>query len=106
MPIVDSALVKATVQRDGSINVHERHTDDLGRTYDVVYNAAPRTDLRAMMAARVPRLDAEIEAAELAKAEDVAAAQDLADVRQAIKDGKPIPAEPVARLLGVLSGDG
>lgn len=65
MPIVSSEIVSSTIQADGSLNVHERHTDHLDKTYDVVYLSAKSADPAKTMADRVASLDAAIAESEM-----------------------------------------
>lgn len=58
--IVSSELHDLSVQVNGSTNVVERHTDSNGKVYEVVYNAAPGSDLDAIMAARAERISADL----------------------------------------------
>ena len=69
--IINSQIVEATLQANGSFNVIERHTASDGRIFDVVYNAPAEMDLNAVMAARAQRINAD-----LAMQEQVADAAD------------------------------
>lgn len=59
--IVQSQIIESTLQADGSFNVHERHTDQNGKTYNIVYNAPGDWNQEEVMAARAANLSAELE---------------------------------------------
>jgi len=67
--IVSSELRDVTIQADGSRNVVERHTDQNGKVYEFVYNAAAELDLNAVMASRAARIDADLVAQAAVEAE-------------------------------------
>lgn len=69
MPIIESVIVTATPQANGSRSVLERHTDHQGRTYDVPYFAAPDLDIEQVLSLRAANIGREIDAREAAAAE-------------------------------------
>jgi hypothetical protein len=64
MPIVSSQVVEDAPQIDGRRHVRERHTDDLGESFDVLYMAQAGDDANAPLAARANRIDAALLEAE------------------------------------------
>lgn len=64
MGIVSSVIVSQTPQADGSISVHEQHSDHTGRVYDVVYMCQNGLSPEAIMAERAANLSAEIDTKE------------------------------------------
>ena len=69
MPIVTSVIVDQTTQADGSLSVHERHTDHTGLTYDVNYFAPAGMDIDAVLSARASKIGSDIDAREAIEAE-------------------------------------
>lgn len=65
MPIVASEIVEDAPQRDGRRWVRERHTDHLGAAHEFLYMAEAGTDAAAVMAARVPVIEAMLAEAEI-----------------------------------------
>ena len=61
MPIINSVIVSQTPQADGSISIHEQHTDHAGHVYDVVYMCQSGLSPEAIMADRAANLSAEID---------------------------------------------
>jgi len=57
MTITTSKIISQTIQKDRSISVHERHTDNLGMTYDVVYFASPTDDLNITLESRSKQIE-------------------------------------------------
>lgn len=66
MAIVSSVLIERSPQHDGRFWAAERHTDQLGQTYEFRYLADAATDATAVMNARVPSINAELTAREIA----------------------------------------
>ncbi len=64
MPIVNSIIVSQTPQADGSLSVHEQHTDHTGRVYDVVYMCQSGLSPDAIMTDRASNLSNEIDVRE------------------------------------------
>jgi len=52
MSITTSQIISQVIQPNGSINVHERHTDHTGKTYDIQYNAPQGSNITAIINAR------------------------------------------------------
>ncbi len=67
MPL-SSEIVQQTIQANGSVNVHERHTDHIGKTYDIVYNAPAGTDLNILLGIRAARLNESLKQSDLRRA--------------------------------------
>lgn len=61
MTIVTSVIISDDVQADGRRDIRERHTDDLGDIYPAHYLGEANTDANAVMLARVPFIEAQIE---------------------------------------------
>lgn len=66
MSIVSSVIVFANVQRDGRFAVRERHTDQVGLAQFIDYLAEASDDRTALMTNRVPLLNAQLTALEIA----------------------------------------
>lgn len=66
--ITSSIIVKQTAQKDGTVSVHERHTDQIGKTYEIIYFAVPGTDLNAMLVQHATKLNSELRDIDLGKA--------------------------------------
>jgi hypothetical protein len=66
MAIVQSRLVEDRAQVDGRRQVWEQHVDQLGVAHDVFYMAEKGDDAVATMQARVPLVEAQLAAEELA----------------------------------------
>ena len=72
MSIVNSTFTPdAHLQRDGKRHVTERHVDHLGVEHLFVYKAAADADYAAIMAARVPRIEAALAESEFLEAIEV-----------------------------------
>lgn len=76
-----SEIISILPQADGRAYVRERHTDPYGIAHEVEYLAESGTDYQAVMLARAPRIEAELQQGELD--------QWLAVVRA----GNPIPVD-------------
>ena len=62
--IISSTIIEDRSQRDGRRSVTERHVDSTGSAHDVYYLAESNTDVNVAMAARVPQITANLQAAE------------------------------------------
>jgi len=58
--MISSAIISQTPQADGSISVHERHTDHTGAQFDRIYMAPGGTDIAARMASNAAAINAEL----------------------------------------------
>ncbi len=67
MPIVSSTITHDNVQTDGRRAIRERHIDQLGLEYIFNYLGAAVTDAAAVMAARVPGINASLIANEIVR---------------------------------------
>lgn len=65
MSIVSSIVIENIIQIDGRRFVRERHTDQLGATYDVVYYGPANDDPSVILAARVATIEDSLDASEL-----------------------------------------
>lgn len=65
MPIVSSAIVEASPQRDSRIRVRERHVDHLGIPHEITYAAEPGFNLASALAAHAPALETSLRSSEI-----------------------------------------
>lgn len=65
MPIVSSAIVEASRQRDGRTRVRERHVDHLDVSHEWTYAAEPGFNLATALAAHAVSLGAQLRASEI-----------------------------------------
>jgi hypothetical protein len=64
MPIVSSILTD-NIQKNGERNIHEVHTDQLGRTYTRAYQAEPSENVNQNMADYALQLNLDISNSEI-----------------------------------------
>ena len=66
MSITSSSITEDRPQLGGRRHVCERHTDHLGQVHDIRYMALTADNVNTFMAARVPIIEAQLKAAEIA----------------------------------------
>jgi hypothetical protein len=69
MPIITSIVLSAQPQANGTLLVHEQHTDHNGIKHDHIYNAAAGSDIELAMSLRAQNMGAEIDKREAAALE-------------------------------------
>lgn len=93
--IVSSVIIEDAAQKDGRRWITERHTDQLGKTYDVVYIAIEGANVNTALAARATQINQQLidreTAANVQRAIDSAAAPILnysaaSDFRSALRE--------------------
>jgi hypothetical protein len=67
--IISSVIAWYNIQIDGRHSVREVHTDDQGDVFTFDYMADVGVDVNAVMAARIPQVQAESDALQLANAQ-------------------------------------
>jgi hypothetical protein len=80
MPIILSVIVTSQPQANGTLLVHEQHTDHTGMIYDHIYNAQIDSNIELVAQLRGEQIGIEIDKLEAAKLESLNYEMPLTDL--------------------------